>query len=409
MVRRVMDSFSFIAPGHPFHADVLRFKTRFESLPQLSALLVEMQGLGEPQVRTMLRGRYLPAKGWEFRGLSLSFQLWTQLPARVFHAVSLFYSTKTGGLRYYVFPHDPHLPLIPSRSGENRADVLRYIPRRRSTFRTMQSNGVAVIGKCVRTPEITEFSGRLTQVYLAVSRSAATFSVPAAIHRDAGAFYQQLLPGRELTGILDQDNFPALFHTVGTIHRDLHGLAIADAAIWDFEQFLREVQLAIRWISFFRPDRQAFLEQAGQLLWRQTPRVDLRQYVFCHGDFSCSQILREGDHWSIVDFDCCLRADPCWEVAKLMAFLQYDLSLFGAPDQSGRLDRACEAYLDGYQERAKEPLNRKRLLWYRICFEICYVARLFKRDRFQAAAFDRTIETIGKLAGSFRKESEDTF
>src|SRR5439155_9889283 len=110
----------FIAPGHPFHADVLRFKTQFESLPQLSALLVEMQGLGEPQVRTMLRGRYLPATGWEFRGLSLSFQLWTQLPARVFHAVSLFYSTKTGGLRYYVFPQDPHLPLLPSPESGNQ-------------------------------------------------------------------------------------------------------------------------------------------------------------------------------------------------------------------------------------------------------------------------------------------------
>src|SRR5438105_5207968 len=224
----------------------------------------------------------------------MSFQLWTELPAIEFHAVSLFYSTKTGGLRYYVFPQDPHLPLIPSPESGNQADVLRYIPRRRLTFRMVRPNGAAVIGKCVRTREIAGLCARLNEVHLAVSRSASTFSVPAAIHRDAGAFYQQLLPGRELTGILDQDNFPALFHTVGTIHRDLHGLAIADAAIWDFEQFLREVQLAIRWISFFRPDRQAFLEQAGQLLWRQTPRVDLRQYVFCHGDFSCSQILREG-------------------------------------------------------------------------------------------------------------------
>src|SRR2546423_419354 len=131
-------------------------------MPQLTALLAEMQGHGSPQVRTMLRGRYLPATGWEFRGLSLSFQLWGRtagavfappLPAREFHALSLFYSTKGGGLRYYVFPQDPNLPLLPSHGTGSQSDVLRYIPRRRLTFRTVRSNGEAVIGKCVRPRE----------------------------------------------------------------------------------------------------------------------------------------------------------------------------------------------------------------------------------------------------------------
>jgi len=410
-----MDSFSFIAPQHPFHGDVARFKTQFESMTQRSSLMQETDGLSEPKVRTAIRGRYLPGTGWEFRCLSLSFQFWTPLRPERFHAVTLYYSTKTGSLRYYVFPQDPHLPLIPSHAGGNEWDVLRYIPRRRLTFRAVRSNGVEVIGKCVRTPEITEFCDRLSKVYLAVSRSASSFSVPAAINRDAGAFYQQSMPGRELTAIMDENNSSALLHSVGTIHRDLHELPIGDGAIWDFEEFLRDVRLAIGWISFFRREQETFLEEIGDLLWRQMPSVDPRQYVFCHGDFSCSQVLKEGDRWSIVDFDRCLRADPYWELAKLIAFLKYDLSLFGemfadrAQDQSDSLERACQAYLDGYQQRAKKALNAKRLLWYRICFEICYIARLFNRDRFNATSFDRAVDGIRKLTASFRKESEDRF
>src|SRR5712692_5002746 len=102
--------------------------------------------------------------------------------------------------------------------------------------------------------------------------------------------------------------------------------------------------------------------------------IEPDRYVCCHGDFSCPQILQRSGHWSVVDFDRCMRGDPYWEIPRLIAFMKYDVPLFRdwfrPPDPlvADQLEQAADSYLRGYEEAARASLDRRRLVWYRICF-----------------------------------------
>jgi thiamine kinase-like enzyme len=120
--------------------------------------------------------------------------------------------------------------------------------------------------------------------------------------------------------------------------------------------------------------------------------------------------LTDGDGWSVVDFDGCVRGDPHFEVAKLMASMKYNVPLFWdrfrdpAEPQSRLLEQACAAYLQGYEEHAQQSLNYTRILWHRIAWEIHHLARRLKRDQFHPVAFERAIALIGDLSEQLRRE-----
>jgi hypothetical protein len=125
--------------------------------------------------------------------------------------------------------------------------------------------------------------------------------------------------------------------------------------------------------------------------------------------------LKSNGNYSVIDFDDCLQGDPYLEIARLIAFLKYDLPLlrdsFIDPHQSGTelLEEACAAYLNGYKERAQQALNRKRLLWFRIASEIQYLFRLLKRNLFHSLAYERTIKIILELSEQFSQEAGEEF
>src|ERR671938_411461 len=243
------------------------------------------------------------------------------------------------------------------------------------------------------------------------ARSApARFSVatPLGIDPHDGIVFQELKPGKELSPLLDQDNFKGLLYDIGRIHRDLHCLNVPDLPAWDFDRLLQRLSTYIECIAFFRPEQRRFLGYVQDLLFRRVPHVDSRTYTFCHGDFSCHQILKDGDCWSVVDFDGCLRGDPLFEIAQLMASLKYNVPLFrdGFRDPTqrveDRLEEACESYLRGYEEQAQQSVNQTRILWYRIAWEIHHLARRFKRDQFHPVAFERAIALIRDLSEQMR-------
>jgi thiamine kinase-like enzyme len=110
----------------------------------------------------------------------------------------------------------------------------------------------------------------------------------------------------------------------------------------------------------------------------------------------------------VVDFDGCVRGDPHFEIAKLIASLKYKVPLFRdrfrdpAEPERGLLEQACASYLQGYEEQAQHTMNRHRILWYRIAWEIQHLARRLKRDQFHPVAFDRAIALIGDLSEQLR-------
>jgi thiamine kinase-like enzyme len=422
--------FPFIQPTHPFHAHTERFQDLLNADPMYVEKMHMLNEGGPVQVHTLLRARLRPDRSWNLKGFHTSFQSRDASGRRPFRALSLFYTAPTSQIDYREFPQDPYVTGLASLFGgefphhdlvESGAavDVLRYVPRLRLTLRAaaLKETGAPAIGKVVRPALAEDIHERLVKVANARSCAArstpATFSVatPLGIDPQVGIVFQELKPGKELSPLLDQDTFKGLLYDIGRIHRDLHCMNVPDLPEWDFDRFLQRLSTYIECIAFFRPEQRPFLDDVQDLLFRRVPHVDSRTYTFCHGDFSCHQILKDGDSWSVVDFDGCLRGDPLFEIAKLMASLKYNVPLFrdGFRDPTqrveDRLEEACESYLRGYEEQAQQSANQTRILWYRIAWEIHHLARRFKRDQFHPVAFERAIALIGDLSEQMRGES----
>lgn len=421
-----VDLFSFIGPLHPFYPYIQNFKMQLVATPLYRKVRQRIDNGEKVQVRVSMRARLLPDFVWKFKGFYVSFQLKDRGRRLPFQALTFFYSAKTNSIEAYEFPKDPYLTALASyfdgvkfgQVGDESAfglDVLRYIPRWRLTFRAPAGYETAesVIGKFVRRSKIEETYSKQIKVSRAVVQSPSTFSVAAPVGIDGanGLFLQEAKPGQELATLISEDNFSDLLYLAGTIHRELHSLNIQGLPQADFESFLENLTMQIEWISLFRPEQTRFLNGVRELLLKHAPRVDPAEYSFCHGDFSCFQIMIDSKKCAVIDFDDCMRGDPYLEIARLMAFLKYDVSIFKDhfmnPKQyePGLLEAAYESYLSGYEATACQALNRKRLLWYRICCEVYYLTRLFKRDLFHPIAFERTVSVVRDLCERFQKEN----
>ena len=128
------------------------------------------------------------------------------------------------------------------RNGQGpQLDVLSYTPGRHLAFLRYAPDEAPVFGKFLRRSDADEAYGKLCRVFAAVKRSRCIFSVPAPIRIDPdnGLFFQEARPGRDLTVLLNKENFVGLLYSVGQIHRDLHQLDVADVPEWDFDAFLQ--------------------------------------------------------------------------------------------------------------------------------------------------------------------------
>jgi thiamine kinase-like enzyme len=420
-----IDLFPFIGAEHPFYAPIENLKNELLATPLYQEVSQRLAAGEETEVRISMKAHPKPNSRWALKGFSLSLQFTDRSGSKPFHASTFFCSAKKGLVESFEFPRDPYLTTLDtffsaenSHNGEqeSRKDVLRYYPGKRLTFRASNKAG-ALIGKFVGRSAVEETYNKLFKISHLVSRSRVPFSVPAVrgIDLENSVFFQEEKAGTPLAKLINRENFGELLFFAGLIHRDLHLMNVTDLPKLDFDKFLKNLVTSIEWISLCQPDARPFLTKVRDLLFEHLPHVDPSHHVFCHGDFSCLQILKSNDNYSVIDFDDCLLGERYMEIARLTAFLKYDLPLFRDhfidPEQKGMqlLEEACAAYLKGYQERAHQVLNQKRLLWFRICFEIQYLVRLFKRDLFHPLAYERTIKIIRGLSKQFSEETGAEF
>ncbi len=426
VLRSEMTLFPFLGAEHPFYAPIQDLKNQLIATPLYQDMRRKLDAGEEARLRISMKAHALNSI-WKLKGFYLSLQFREKSSSPQFHASTFFCSAKKRSIDSFEFPQDPYLTTVatyfndrqPQKNGdETGVDVLRYYPGKRLTFRTTvpSEKAIPVIGKFVRSLNVAETYNKLVQIFRVVGRSTCTFSVaaPKGIEVNGGFFLQEEMRGKALAGLINKENFRTLLQALGVIHRDLQRLTVPGLPLLDFAAFLRKLTVGIDWISFCRPRAESFFAEVKELLVNHVPRVDPRQYTFCHGDFSSLQVLKDHDNFSIIDFDDCVLGDPYWEIAKLIAFIKYDVPLFRdwfiRPEEKTELiEEACQVYLKGYQGTAQQALNQKRLLWYRICFEIDYLARLFKRDLFHPLAFDRTVKVIRELCEHFRLENEEDF
>jgi Ser/Thr protein kinase RdoA (MazF antagonist) len=267
-----------------------------------------------------------------------------------------------------------------------------------------------MVAKFKRRSRLAESYQRLAVVARAVAQAASSFGVaaPRGLDCERGVFFQSAQPGTDLTLLLDESNTEQHFTRLGAVHRELHELTIPDLP-GQAVDLIAELRRNTRWITFFRPDCRDLLEAAWELACRHAPTPGPAELAVCHGDFVCSQVLVDGDNWTVTDFDACHRGDPYRDIAIFMASLSYDVPLFRAPGvTAGFLESAIQAYLTGYEGRAGHQLDAARLLWHRLAAEVYYLALMFKKDWYEPTRFGRGLDRVGSLAASLAEQSKET-
>ncbi len=399
--------FDFLQADHPFRPRVEGFAAAIAARPECLAL-----ARGELGGRTAIHAeiKALPDEDGGFRldRFYWSGQRWTDAG---FAAATLSYAARDGQAGWQEFPHDAYLAGMAAHFGCGDAsagcEVLRYVPLRRFTFRAPHARAGTAIGKFKRKSRFRRAYALLETISGELAGQDTGFAVAAPLGIDPalGLYFQEALPGEDLSRRIDATSCDALLARVGELHARLHGLAVAGLAPWDPAAFLRALAQDLAWIGFVRPQLAEEMRAAGETLRAQAPV--LAADTFCHGDFVCSQVLVDGERWAITDFDLACLGDPCRDVAMFLAGLGYDLPWLeralhaGEPDAAAQVERAAAAYLEGYASRrgAVEPFAPRRLAWHRACAEIYYLALMFKKDRYAAPAFAAGLKRMrGALA-----------
>ena len=398
--------FPFVGPGHPFFARVEEFRALIAAHPRL-ARVAGGDHAGRTAVHAEIKAVPDAAAGWQIDRFYWSLQRWDRAVARPFSAITLYWSAKNRRARWHEFPDDPYLATMAGfwqrARGEDAAEVLRYVPLRRLTFRARDATGTAAIGKFKRRSRFREAYELLGTVADAVERVAPGFAVARrlAIDEERCLYYQTALPGHNLADSLCEDGTEGLLARAGGLLERLHRLPAARLPQRDRGTAFDELRRDVRWIGLFEPTEAGPMADVLALLERLAPRVLALPTVFCHGDFVCSQILAGEEGWAVTDFDLAHQGDAYRDIAILLASLPYDVPRFqdsgsGAID-AHRLEAAEKAILSGYEQSAGDSLDPLRLAWHRAAAEIYYLALMFKKDQFSRAAADCRLAAIRRL------------
>ena len=298
-----------------------------------------------------------------------------------FDALTLEHYAKRPEPAWHRFPRDP---MLATDALPADATVLRYVPLRRLTFSSRERDGRPLIGKLKRGARFGEACERLATVAAAVQRADPGFDV-AALHRvdeRRGLYFQDLLPGRDLAGLLGPDNAVELLARLGALLAALHELptTCAGPAKATTAGALETAARDAAWVAHAWPAMAEPVAGCLQVLRAHTPAETVP--VFCHGDFACSQVLVD-QRWSVVDFDRCVAADRHAELGRLLASLHYDPPALaddaGAPEPLQ--PAAVDALLDAYSERAGLRPDPARLAWHRAAAELGHLALRLCKDR----------------------------
>ena len=309
--------FAFLAASHPFRPLLGRFE---QSLSANARVALEETGATRT-VHADLKGQPEGENGFRIEAFYWSRQTRDE---RGFRAATLSFSAKKGEAEWLEFPADPYLsalaPYLAARDVEGGApvDILRYVPLRRVTFRAGEVSGTPAVGKFKRRSRFRQAYELLQTVHRTLTRASPGFrvSAPIAMEEECSLYFQEALPGRTLADMIDASQSARFLVRLGGLHAALHRAPVNGLSCWDRHAFLESLRRDARWIAFLLPERAAGVGRALQRIEAAAAaglkKKRLRHFVtaFCHGDPDCTQVLVDGEDWSLLDFDGCQAGDP---------------------------------------------------------------------------------------------------
>lgn len=405
--------FDFISADHPFARQLAGFARAIEAHPEHERLQAAVLD-GKATIHAEIKALSDHTGAWHLDRFYWSLQTWDGNPPLPFRSETLSFAAKDGATEWYAFPEDSYLKTMApyfadgAASSGARVDVLRYVPLRRFTFRTVDAQGRPVIAKFKRRSRFQAAYALLERIHEAIRPERVGFSVaaPEGIDPPRCLYFQSALAGQNLVDLVDADNIEAMLGHVGALHHALHDTPIPGLPVQDREAFLADLRRDANWIGFMLPTYREPIDAAMKHLTSSAPDLLGRSQTVCHGDFVCSQLLVSENAWAVTDFDLCHQGDPYRDLAIFLASLAYEVPMLS--HDSGLLERTTNAYLDGYCKHAGVSLDHPRLTFHRACAEIYYLALMLKKDRYDAPAFERRLALAcrlsGELAGAGRGE-----
>ena len=398
----------WVPKGHRFAAHLEPFRRVLGTWQQEGRLQPRD---GETMLtRTLLRA----SPDFDLKWIYKSVQFSTE---ESFRAWTFLYRRERNETAIYEFPKDSKLrglqeylePIRGRDQGEKVVQgikVLRYVPRRRFTFFVSRGKNLRApsgsIGKVVRPSEAERLYGRLGA--LEEGMGSVRFGIARLLELDekSNLFFQEKQPGCELSKLIATENLESLLRKAGEIHAEIHDLNLPRAHEWHSSAYFQRAEGDRQWVESFYPERRALLYDAWKIWIKRAPAFPPDRFVVCHGDFRASHLLvGEQDRWSVVDFDGCLHADPCWDMAWFLSALRRDVPFIAnATVGPSVLERAEQSYLKGYQN--VRGFSAPRLAWFRLAEEIHFLARSFQRDLWDEAAVEQTLHRLRELTGNLQ-------
>ncbi len=375
---RAVAPFAFLGSDHPMASRITRFRAAIaERAPHAPSATVHADLTLRPDGDD---------------GLVLHRAYWSLQAAGVdgFRATTLSYHATRDRATWLEFPEDPELPGMARLYGPPYRGVLRYMPLRRCTIlsETVRRTSTPMIVKFKRPHRLAESWALLKAVHATFGDGRAGFDVPAPLGLDPPVAYsgQTVLPGDDLSDLVDADRGPDLLRRAGALHRAMHAADVGGAPPEDPRQALADLHDDARWVAFALPEHEDTVRMTVAALDRGALDAT-RAPAFCHGDLVPSQLLLDGDRFAITDFDGARTGDPHRDLAIWLAALTFDVPALDGAVTAGddaAIERAEAAYLDGYG-----PHDERRLLWHRAAAEVHYVAVALKKDRHEPSRAQR--------------------
>jgi aminoglycoside phosphotransferase (APT) family kinase protein len=382
--------FPLVGPGHPFERGLEAFRARLAS----DARLAGARGESEVKAVREADGAWAIDRVYAFVPRSSD----GGFGGALLHA-------RGGEPEVHEFPHDPRLPALAAPGspllGDGHGEVLRYVPLRRLTFVAPGENGRALIGKFKRPSTLDGAYRRLEAAWRAARGASFGVPRPAGVDTSSSVFYQEHAAGADAATLVDAGTLKTVMGTVGRVHRELHALPVADAPPWDLGRYLVDVERDLQWIAFMVPGSNRRLARVAARLAARVPDPAGAERAFCHGDFVVSQLLLDGGRVTALDFDLAAIGDPYRDIAMLIASLPFDVPYLGAAP-AAEVERARDAYLSAYAERAGTPIDARRLAWYRVCAAIYHVAMRIRKGRSDRPEVDRALDELETLCRRMR-------
>ena len=259
----------------------------------------------------------------------------------------------------------------------------------------MNLDGNSAIGKIKRRSRYREAWTLLGVVHDAVTAAGSPFSVsrPLQLDDEHALYVQSALPGQDLATLITATSAEKLLERVGAIHASFHRippprmLPVRTSVDW-----LAAAAADIQMIALLSPRPFVESERVSAALQRHVPIGE--RFDFCHGDFVCSQLLLNGQQWSITDFDLCHVGDAYRELAMLIASFAHDLE----GSDTSLFTKMADSYLNGYAAESKQRLDERRLRWHRIVAELYHLALALRKGRYSEKTFDQGMRCVLDLA-----------